>query len=945
MTSLHSSNSHSHHTIPLHHQRKVILFVTALAILYGLYLDNQAVRTLYHYHSFRTSHGIFKKPHSINDNNVEAEQTTEWIQDDNHSASNLWIGNVSLLDAINDQISDKRNKDKTVERSNEIVEETAESKSGGRNPKRWKKLEDETDGVFVFVQISDLHVSRYNTHGGHTHFLHFLKSVLPNISPQFVVVTGDLTDAKDRKKITSQQYKDEWVAYKKALEDSGVVYRKGGKFWFDMRGNHDCFNLPSWSSNENYYAEFSAAKKEGYSFTYTREFGNYTFVSLDACPPQGPSRPFNFFAVLTANDLDFLQSAIINATSQQHNHVVVMSHYPLSTTVIGTTSNGVGFDELSKGMSLYLCGHLHTLVGGIGKKLQAYHPHRHFLELELGDMKVHALYRIIVVDHDLISFKDVVMPLETIPHEMETILEKIEFKSLTEQQMAPIVIVTNPKDSSYLIPHHEPTHLIRLSTHIRFLIYSAHAPSSLNISITINGAPHRSPVQYVGTGDNNFKSKEYVPLFVSKWDPELYKNCNGDNYDEGHRETQKGCWIAVNVTDPDGRKGSDSVKFNVVGRRTPMRGGLGEWIILARFPDLIRGTFLFTYLTTMVLFILSPKLYTLSLLKRNQYTQFKQSFSSYLINLDFQSLSLSSLISNGSSLSSSPSDSSPTSPVDGDIVENFEKLRDDSKNAEKIIHKFPSSTARRKLLLIYIDFKFFLAASWFRLCNLTLIGSVWWPIWGYMCWILSGPLFSGYLIANYPTLQHFYIYGIYFPSTASDPSSMVAGPSTSTWLPLLDTWLYTTLELLHSILPFTIYLSFCTSHPMLIYHRRNIRYIWPIHRRWYTRMIVAAIVMYQLWNAYMMGIFYGFYATFLSIRTAWSIWAAITIYRWRWRGSVRVRGFRRVVSVEHEEDEFENDDGDDRGQATDELMQHKVAESIDFKDGDSKNKREGRRRR
>jgi hypothetical protein len=96
------------------------------------------------------------------------------------------------------------------------------------------------------------------------------------------VVTGDLTDAKDRKRITSQQYLDEWDVYQQAINEKVRVD------WFDIRGNHDCFDLPSWKSRINYYrthGQSASLVEQGkgiYTWQVNKQIGNYQFVAIDA---------------------------------------------------------------------------------------------------------------------------------------------------------------------------------------------------------------------------------------------------------------------------------------------------------------------------------------------------------------------------------------------------------------------------------------------------------------------------------------------------------------------------------------------------------------------------------------------------------------------------------------------------------------------------------------
>lgn len=139
-----------------------------------------------------------------------------------------------------------------------------------------------------------------------------------------MVATGDLTDAKDKKKITSQQYIDEWEVYQKAIEEKVDID------WYDMRGNHDCFDLPSWQSRVNYYRTHGKSAglveqgKGVYSWQVNQIMGDYQFVAIDACPKRGPSRPLNFFGYLTSKTMDQLERAL---TYKPFNHTFVVSFF------------------------------------------------------------------------------------------------------------------------------------------------------------------------------------------------------------------------------------------------------------------------------------------------------------------------------------------------------------------------------------------------------------------------------------------------------------------------------------------------------------------------------------------------------------------------------------------------------------------------------------------
>ncbi|KAL1921054.1 uncharacterized protein VTP21DRAFT_11689 [Calcarisporiella thermophila] len=455
---------------------------------------------------------------------------------------------------------------------------------------------DKPDNIFYFIQVSDLHISRHHTSGGTIHFLHFLSTALPQISPSNVFATGDLTDAKDAKKLIGLQYLEEWLLYRAALEESGVLRYPG--FYRDVRGNHDTFGVSGWESKGNYYRDFGAdGGHPGWVLKEEKEFGRYAFVGLDACPKRGPSRPLNFYGYMDNADMDELDKTMMELKG--YNHTFVLAHYPTTSILFGkTTKGGKTFNELSSQFSTYLCGHLHKLIPGVGDTLQAYQPSG-FLELELGDMKAHALYRVMAVDHDLISFTDVPLPLTKIPTK-----ESVDLRTSpllpARIPSPPVVLVTNPKDARYFIPNREPLDRLRRSTHIRMLVWAD--MEIQKIQVRVDGKNYKEQVEYRGKGQRldlkggkGGRPGEYIPLWVAPWRPELY--------DDGQEHTME-----VVATDVEGKVGRTHITFRVDGERAPINGGPGEWIISNDFTYISKFVFLTVYLTTTLLFLLLPKL-------------------------------------------------------------------------------------------------------------------------------------------------------------------------------------------------------------------------------------------------------------------------------------------------------------------------------------------------
>ncbi|KAI8093008.1 Metallo-dependent phosphatase-like protein [Halteromyces radiatus] len=440
-------------------------------------------------------------------------------------------------------------------------------------------MDDKPDNLFYFTQISDLHISKYRAKGHTLHFLQFIQSVLPIIRPEFVVVTGDLTDAKDHRRITSQQYIEEWKTYKMAIDQQPWT----NTTWYDMRGNHDCFDLPSWQSRMNLYRTYgqSADRVEHgkgiYTWQHSPSFGDYQFVAIDACPKRGPSRPFNFFGYLTSNTMDRLAHAL----SKPSNHTFVFSHYPTTTMI-----------------------YFFFFFLGLGDVLQSYDPMTKTLELELGDMKDHGMYRIVAVDHDIISFVDARLPMVPSTQTKRSSLipltasDKVEWPG--KLPMAPVILITNPKDARFILDNKEPLSRIQSSSHIRFLVFTDQTPDQLSFLILVDGQP------VIGSNDDHaphYMGNDQHPLWTLPWNPMAYQN--GTHI------------LSIQVNTTHGLVGESKVIFRTDGRRIKIGGGAGEWIISTHMSTVVSlylnifQCFLYIYLFFFFIFILVTMYYSI----------------------------------------------------------------------------------------------------------------------------------------------------------------------------------------------------------------------------------------------------------------------------------------------------------------------------------------------
>lgn len=393
----------------------------------------------------------------------------------------------------------------------------------------------EFNNIFWFIQISDIHLSIYQDPKRISDFRIFVQQVLNTVKPSVVFATGDITEAKHRDEIFSEQFEMEWKLYQKILNTSSLVNHYIQ--WIDLRGNHDSFDVPWRHHEQDMFRKYAVSKHTHSSvflWTYVVPYGRYSFVGIDASPSPGLRRPYNFFGILHEDDLSQVEDVMTQTLGD--NLTLILTHYPSS--VINTDHNRMR--NIFSGSLAHLCGHLHTFANFV-TKMYGHHPDGH-LELELGDWKWNRMFRLMAIDHDMFSFTD------------------------TSLHHWPLILITNPINSQFVVPSQEPIGRMKYSTHIRVLVFSPWAIKSVTVSIDDDVIEHAAHTE--------------GPLYTLPWQPSKYSSGL-------HR-------IYVIAKDLDGHISETYQTFSIDGTHTSFIT-IPQFLLLSDTRSLIRMSYFFLW--------------------------------------------------------------------------------------------------------------------------------------------------------------------------------------------------------------------------------------------------------------------------------------------------------------------------------------------------------------
>jgi VCBS repeat-containing protein len=225
----------------------------------------------------------------------------------------------------------------------------------------------DTDNVFWFIHASDTHVGTEGTTDSDG-LAWLVNDARTYIKPQFMVVTGDLTDSTDGNWLgwPNGPYQSEWNQYQAVISAArGVSDWKD--FFYDLPGNHDAYNDADFS----YYLANSVQGRAGrgpqLSWTHVLGGVKYHFLGVNSADNTGAGfsflPPYGDHAGLDTSELTFISQQL--SANSDAALTFVFGHHPVTAT--GSSSDTYlyyGQNEFvteldTHAVSAYNYGHTH----------------------------------------------------------------------------------------------------------------------------------------------------------------------------------------------------------------------------------------------------------------------------------------------------------------------------------------------------------------------------------------------------------------------------------------------------------------------------------------------------------------------------------------------------------------------------------------------------------
>jgi Calcineurin-like phosphoesterase len=276
------------------------------------------------------------------------------------------------------------------------------------------------------LQLSDIHVSKFNKKYGKNLF-DFCTEFLPRLLKKesiALVVSGDLVDADPYNMFIDRngQYEEDWIQFRKSFEPCMQIQSLP---IFTIRGNHDCYGVTSWNSQDNksyrefqadvfkrmtklielgIYKNFQVSSEPGNKNSQIIRIENLNLLLLDNCDPSGSLR--QIYANLDESTVNWIKTTLRSSSSPylaSLRPLTVISHYPTGSYIYEDRMRLLQLLKYIKAVS-YHAGHVHTAMGYTLMAKQRVDEDYEFLEFEVADFRDRQSFRLI--DTDLMEVYD-----------------------------------------------------------------------------------------------------------------------------------------------------------------------------------------------------------------------------------------------------------------------------------------------------------------------------------------------------------------------------------------------------------------------------------------------------------------------------------------------------------------------------------------------------------